>query len=179
MKKITWLVLSAAMLFAACTKEAIAPETSETRNSSTDPNSANFFKRTRTVQTSDYNQIFSIPCSNDGAGEEVSIVGTSELITETIQLGPVLTTITVFKIKNASGSGAATEKKYVAKGGYVTTQITSSKDSRYNYSYDEKVSVTIDGTSNGLVYKLIASQITGPKGNVIKEYKVQESSECN
>jgi hypothetical protein len=179
MRNITWLVLSAAMLLAGCTKEAIAPETTETKNGNTDPNSANFFKRTRTVQTADYNQIFAIPCTNNGEGEEVSIVGTSELITETIQLGPVLTTITVFKIKNASGLGAASEKQYVAKGGYVTTQITSSKDKRYNYSYDEKVAVTLAGTSNGLVYKLNASQITGPKGNVIKEYKVQETSECN
>lgn len=179
MKNITWLVLSATMLMAGCTKEAIAPEDSANRNASTDQNSANFFKRTRTVQTSDYNQIFSIPCANNGEGEEVSIVGKSELITETIQLGPVLTIITIFKIKNASGLGAVSEKLYTAKGGYITSQITSSKDSRYNYSYDEKVAVTIPGTSIGLIYKLIASQITGPTGNIIKEYKVQENSECN
>lgn len=179
MKNITWLVLFTAILLGGCTKEAITSDETAARNSTPDKNNAGFFKRTRTVQTSDYNEVFTIPCTNDGMGEDVSIIGKSELVTETIQMGPIRTVITLFKLKNASGTGAATEKLYNANCTIITTQVTSSKDSRYSYDYDEKLTVLLAGTTNGLARRMIVSQSVGSKGNVIKPYKVQETNDCN
>jgi hypothetical protein len=84
-----------------------------------------------------------------------------------------------FEIIGGKGVGAATGKMYTAVGGSITTIVTSTKDSRYNYSYDEKVTVGAPGPNSSLFYRLIASQANGPKGNVLKPYKVDEFTDCN
>lgn len=162
----------AVFVLTGCTKQAIVdPEL--------DDLDATRAKRTRTVQRSYYNEVYSIPCANNNKGEQVSLIGSSELITETVQLGAITTLSMSFTIKNARGKGSETNANYIGGGGFTATIISSSKDLRYSFKYDEKVALRAPGKNNNYVYKLSASQLTGARGNVIKEYTVKESTDCN
>jgi len=174
------LALFAISLMWGCSKEAMLTQDGTASNDGMPGKKVETqSKKTKSVRTSDFNQIFTIPCSNNGEGEEVSVVGTSELTTETTISGTIVTTVMEFEILNGKGVGAATGNMYSAVGGSTTTIITSTKDSRYNYNYDEKITVSAPGSNNSLFYRLTASQANGPKGNVLKAYKVDEFTDCN
>jgi len=179
MKNFLLFFLVAGTLLGSCTKQAIVDQDGSNPIELLDKRVSKLAKKTITVKVADYNQIFTIPCVNNGEGEQVSIVGTSELRTETTLSGFLTSTTMVFKIIQATGTGSVTGNLYTATGGFTTTILSSSKDSRYSYQYDEQVIVASPGSNNDLIYKLTASQNTGPKGEVIKEYKVVETNDCN
>jgi hypothetical protein len=172
MKTLILTFLIAGTLFSGCTKQAIVDPEKEHLDASQ-------AKRTRTVQRAYYNEVFTIPCANNNQGEQVSLIGTSELITETLKLGAITTVTMTFQIKNAKGKGSETNANYTGGGGFTSTIISSSRDLRYSFTYDEKIAIRAPGKNNNYVYKLSASQLTGARGNVIKEYKVKESTDCN
>jgi hypothetical protein len=179
MKKNLLILFLVGPLLWGCSKQAIVEEGSEAQGVLAGRKVPNLAKKTVTVQRADYNQIFTIPCANNGNGEQVSIVGTSELTIETSLSGYITTTTMEFEILNAKGTGSITGTTYTAVGGYTAITISSSRDSRYNYSFNEQVNVTAPGSNNDLIYKLTATQSTGPKGNVTKDYDVVETNDCN
>jgi len=179
MKNLLLLFLVAGTLLGGCSKQAIVDQDGSDPASLLAKRVSKLAKKNVTVQRADYNQIFTIPCANNGEGEQVSIIGTSELTTETTVSGFITTTTMEFEILNATGTGSITGTAYTAVGGYTAITISSSKDSRYNYSFNEQITVSAPGSNNDLIYKLLATQSTGPKGNVTKDYDVVETNDCN
>jgi hypothetical protein len=175
--KYRWFILFlAATFFFGCTKESFVESEEDWRDDLTA--SLAKAKRTTTIQKSAYNEVFTIPCANNNRGEQVSLVGTSELMTQTLTFGAITSVTMTYNIKNAKGVGSDTKSDYRGGGGFSATFITSSKDLRYSFTYEESITIRAPGKGNNYLYKLSASQLIGPRGNVIKEYKVKQSTDC-
>jgi hypothetical protein len=97
-----------------------------------------------------FSQVFSVPCANGGAGEDVELDGFLHfLITETVDHKGVVHTTTHFQPMGISGTGLTTGDSYQATG--VTRQKINGTEPPFEVTFVNNFRIIGQGTGNNLL----------------------------